>query len=80
MLFKKTKKLFEKWGYTFILAGAFGNILDRLINGFVIDFIYVHYKDFYWPAFNLADIYITIGVFIILLQIIDDLLKRGVVK
>ena len=67
----------EKLGYAFILAGALGNILDRAINGFVIDFIYIHYKDFYWPAFNFADIYISIGVLIILLQIINDLRKRG---
>ena len=66
----------EKFGYAFILAGALGNILDRAINGFVIDFIYIHYKDFYWPAFNFADIYISIGVLIILLQITNDLRKR----
>ena len=68
----------EKWGYTMILAGACGNVFDRLINGFVIDFIYIHYHDFYWPAFNFADIYISIGVFIIILQIINDLLKRSI--
>jgi len=76
-LFLKSKNILEKLGYAFILAGALGNILDRAINGFVIDFIYIHYKDFYWPAFNFADIYISIGVLIILLQIINDLRKRG---
>ena len=75
-LLLKSKNILEKLGYTFILAGALGNILDRVINGFVIDFIYIHYKDFYWPAFNFADIYISIGVLIILLQIINDLRKR----
>jgi signal peptidase II len=75
-LFLKSKNILEKLGYAFILAGALGNILDRAINGFVIDFIYIHYKDFYWPAFNFADIYISIGVLIILLQIINDLRKR----
>ncbi len=76
IFFLKSKNLWEKWGYTYILAGAFGNILDRMINGYVIDFIYLHYNDFYWPAFNFADIYITIGVIIIFLQIINDLRKR----
>ena len=75
-LFLKSKNILEKLGYAFILAGALGNILDRAINGFVIDFIYIHYKDFYWPAFNFADIYISIGVLIILLQITNDLRKR----
>ena len=75
-LFLKSKNILEKLGYAFILAGALGNILDRAINGFVIDFIYMHYKDFYWPAFNFADIYISIGVLIILLQITNDLRKR----
>jgi signal peptidase II len=58
------------------LAGAFGNILDRIFNGYVIDFIYFHYQDFYWPAFNFADIYITIGALIIVFQIINDIRKR----
>ena len=58
----------EKWGYLVILIGAFSNIFDRMLNGFVIDFIYLHYKDFYWPAFNFADIYISIGIVLILMQ------------
>ena len=71
-----TNNLWEKWGYIYILAGAFGNIIDRLINGFVIDFIYLHYKEFYWPAFNFADIYISIGVLIIVLNILGILNKK----
>ena len=35
---------------------------------YVLDFIYLHYKDFYWPAFNFADIYITLGVLLIVYQ------------
>ena len=76
-MYLKSKSLCEKWGYIFILAGAFGNILDRGINGFVIDFIYLHYQDFYWPAFNFADIYISIGALMIVFQIFNDLRKRG---
>tara|TARA_B110000438_G_C15416531_1_gene479917 strand:- start:6 stop:464 length:459 start_codon:yes stop_codon:yes gene_type:complete len=78
ILFLNSKQLLEKWAYALILAGAIGNIVDRSINGFVIDFIYLHYKDFYWPAFNLADIYISIGIFIIVLQIFDDIRKREI--
>ncbi len=55
-----TSKL-ECFSITFILAGAIGNLLDRLINGYVIDFIYVFYEDYSWPNFNIADSSITIG-------------------
>ena len=56
----------EKWGFLFIITGAVSNLGDRIINDYVLDFIYMHYQDFYWPAFNFADIYITIGVLIII--------------
>ena len=58
----------EKWGFLFIIAGAVSNLGDRIINDYVLDFIYIHYKEFYWPAFNFADIYITIGVLIIIYE------------
>lgn len=51
---------------TFILGGAIGNLCDRSYYGFVIDFIYVHYDVYYWPAFNVADSFISIGVALIL--------------
>ena len=60
----------EQWGLLIIISGAISNILDRFLNGFVIDFIYFHYKDFYWPAFNFADIYITIGIIMVILNIL----------
>ena len=66
----------EKWGLILIITGAISNIFDRGINNYVIDFIYLHYKDFYWPAFNFADIYITFGVLIILYQIFKEFKKR----
>lgn len=44
-----------------ILAGAIGNLLDRLFLGHVVDFIQVHYNHYYWPAFNIADSAITLG-------------------
>ena len=62
----------EKWGLTLIIAGAISNIFDRAINNYVLDFIYLHYKDFYWPAFNFADIYITVGVLMILFQVFKE--------
>ena len=75
-LYLNSSHLIEKWGYIFILSGASGNIIDRSINGYVIDFIYLHFNEFYWPAFNFADIYISIGVFIIVLQIFTEIIKK----
>jgi len=50
----------------FILGGAIGNLCDRSYYGFVVDFIYVHYEAYYWPAFNVADSFISIGIALIL--------------
>ena len=58
----------EKWGILLIIAGAISNIGDRLINNYVLDFILFHYNQYYWPAFNFADIYISIGITIIIKQ------------
>jgi len=66
----------EKWGFTLIIAGAISNIFDRVINNYVLDFIYLHYKQFYWPAFNFADIYITLGALMILSQVFKGFKKK----
>ena len=78
ILFIKSKKFLEKWGYICILAGGLSNILDRAINGYVLDYIYLHYKEFYWPAFNFADVYISIGLCILLIEIFRDLKIRNI--
>ncbi len=49
-----------------ILGGAIGNLFDRLVYGYIIDFIFLHYKSFSFPVFNLADSFIFIGVALIL--------------
>jgi signal peptidase II len=56
------------FGLIFILGGAFGNILDRARLGYVIDFVDVFYRDAHWPAFNVADSSICIGVGLLLLD------------
>ena len=60
-------KNLEKYAYFLIILGAMGNIFDRFINSYVVDFISLHYNNYYWPAFNLADIYITIGIIMLLI-------------
>tara|TARA_B100000674_G_C37341914_1_gene690119 strand:+ start:125 stop:574 length:450 start_codon:yes stop_codon:yes gene_type:complete len=67
-LTKVSNKNLEKLAYFIIIVGAIANILDRVINTFVVDFLLIHYKNFYWPAFNLADIYITIGIIMLLIS------------
>ena len=51
-----------------ILGGALGNLWDRLSLGYVVDFISVHYRDWYWPAFNIADSAICAGAAILVLD------------
>ena len=54
----------------FILAGAVGNLIDRIFHGEVIDFFDVYWKQYHWPAFNIADSFITIGVAITIFYLI----------
>ena len=44
-----------------LLGGALGNVIDRVVLGHVVDFLYFHYRSFAWPAFNVADSAISIG-------------------
>jgi signal peptidase II len=49
-----------------VLGGAVGNLIDRLYLGYVIDFIQLYYKSFYWPAFNVADSAISVGAVLLI--------------
>jgi len=51
-----------------VIGGAVGNLIDRIVNGYVVDFIDVYYHDSHWPAFNLADSAITCGVILLLID------------
>jgi len=51
-----------------IIGGAIGNLADRVKHGYVVDFIDVYYRDWHWPAFNLADSAITCGVILLLVD------------
>ncbi len=51
-----------------ILGGAIGNLIDRLLYGYVIDFLDVYYQNWHWPAFNIADSAICVGVALMLLD------------
>jgi signal peptidase II len=51
-----------------VLGGAVGNLIDRLAYGYVIDFLDVYYQDWHWPAFNIADSAITLGVILMIAE------------
>ena len=54
-------------GYSFLVGGIIGNLLDRMIYGYVIDFIGIDIFKYHFPIFNIADIFIVVGAFFILL-------------
>ncbi len=61
----------ERWtgiALGLIIGGALGNVIDRILFGHVIDFIHLHVAEHYWPAFNVADSAISVGVALMLLD------------
>jgi signal peptidase II len=58
----------ESLALALILGGALGNVYDRLLHGAVVDFIVVHYREYHWPAFNVADAAICVGAVLILID------------
>ena len=65
------QKLFS-FALSSILGGAVGNVVDRLMHGYVVDFLQFHYAGWYFPSFNLADSAITLGAVCLIL---DELLR-----
>jgi signal peptidase II len=68
-----------KWGLTLILPGALGNLLDRILHpGLgVVDFIRIGVSDtLYWPIFNMADVYVTVGVGLIFINFLQEEFSR----
>lgn len=57
-------------GLGLVLGGAVGNLIDRARLGYVVDFLDVHWRHYHWPAFNVADIGITAGVILLVLDMI----------
>ena len=56
----------ERAGFALVVGGALGNIIDRLRQGSVTDFLDFYWRDWHWPTFNVADIAITLGAVLIL--------------
>lgn len=68
----RTPRTYRLLGFALalILGGALGNLIDRIHYGYVIDFLQVYYKQWYWPAFNVADSAITVGAILLGVEII----------
>jgi signal peptidase II len=60
----------SRYGLALILGGAFGNLIDRAVAGYVVDFVDVYWGDAHFWAFNVADAAITIGAILVLLEMI----------
>ncbi len=75
MLQRHAQELLEPLALTLVLGGALGNVIDRLAHSAVVDFLYFHIGSHYWPAFNVADSAICIGVALMLWHQFAD--KRG---
>jgi len=61
----------QRWeaiAWSLVLGGALGNLIDRILYGYVIDFLDVYVGDWHWPAFNVADSAITVGVVMLLID------------
>ncbi len=67
------QKIHFTYALGFVIGGALGNAIDRIQNGAVADFLDFYISSYHWPAFNLADSFVFIGVAILLL---DDLFKK----
>jgi signal peptidase II len=63
---------YMRLGLALILGGALGNVYDRIVHGTVTDFLELYYRGFSWPAFNAADSAITIGVGLVMLEMLRN--------
>lgn len=65
-------KYLENIAYACVIGGAIGNLFDRVVNGYVIDFLDIYIGNYHWPAFNVADIAISIGASLVIIDSIKN--------
>ena len=70
ILKSNTKEVLRPLAVSLILSGALGNLIDRVLLGHVIDFISVYYQNWYWPAFNIADMCISFGIMLLFVEML----------
>ncbi len=66
ILFGKNRNLAYIIGLSLLGGGAVGNLYERIVKGYVVDFLDFYIKNYHYPAFNLADSFITVGVFVLI--------------
>ena len=69
MRLKSNEKLLAL-SLSLILGGALGNLIDRAFQGYVVDFLLLHYDDWYFPAFNVADSSVSVGAALMILDVV----------
>ncbi|MCD8492911.1 MAG: signal peptidase II [Geovibrio sp.] len=69
LLYKEHEMKLRAFSYTLIIAGAVGNFIDRVYIGKVVDFLDFYVSDYHWPAFNVADSAISVGVCLLMLDL-----------
>lgn len=74
LVMAKSAPVLEVIGFGLIFAGGIGNLVDRIVNGYVVDFIAPQFIDF--PTFNIADVGITCGIVIVLIAFAHKQLKE----
>lgn len=65
-MLRKPRPVGEALAFSLIIGGALANAIDRLVRGYVVDFLDFYWRDWHWPAFNAADIAITFGAALII--------------
>lgn len=75
LLVKEKDMKLRFFSYTLVLAGAVGNFIDRIYMGKVVDFLLFYYKTYQWPAFNVADMAISVGICLLVYDYL--FIKRG---
>ncbi len=68
----KSSQRLQNTALVLVIGGAIGNIWDRIVLGYVVDFIELHYQQYYWPAFNLADSAICLGAVLLIIDAIKN--------
>ncbi|MFS2325834.1 signal peptidase II [Brucella sp. H1_1004] len=63
-----SNRIFARYGFALVVGGAIGNLIDRVMNGYVVDYILFHLPTWSFAVFNLADTFITIGAALIILE------------
>ncbi|MHC6179419.1 signal peptidase II [Clostridium sp. JNZ X4-2] len=73
MLKYKPRSAMARISFSLIISGALGNLIDRLVYKYVVDFISIHFKDiYYFPIFNIADVLVVVGTILLIFYLLKE--------